>query len=319
MPRPTSATTIQRPDLGVLAYEYLMDAASRGFIGTTVLPIFEVPEQSADYPKIPIESLIKLPDTKRTAKGHYQRGDWSFETGTYSCEEYGWEEPVDDVEARLYSRFFDAEAVSTEIAIDHILRGHEKRVVTLLETGGSSSNVGTEWSTASTATPLANITTGKQAMRAAAGLEPNAIAMSKKVFENVLITSELKDAFKYTNPLEIGNMEAKRSLLAQYFGVEQILVGGAQYDAAKKGQTFSLSDLWDDEYVHLLRVSDGGQRLREPVYGRTFLWFEDAPQAVVVETYREEATRSTIVRARQHVDEAVIFSGAKYTLGNITA
>ena len=66
MPRPTSATTVQRPDLGALAYEYLIDAAARGFIGMSVMPLFEVPEKSSDYPVIPIESLVTDQDTKRT-------------------------------------------------------------------------------------------------------------------------------------------------------------------------------------------------------------------------------------------------------------
>ena len=145
------------------------------------------------------------------------------------------------------------------------------------------------------------------------------MAMSYKVFRNLLMVAEITDALKYTNPLEMGGEAAQRNMLATYFGVEQLLVGGAIYDSAKKGQSMSIADIWDDEYCHLLVVSDGGPRLREPAYGRTFLWFEDAPQTVVVESYREEDIRSTIVRARQHVDEAVIFSGAKYTLGNITA
>jgi hypothetical protein len=318
MPRPTSSTTIQRPDLGALAYEYMLDASQRGFIGLDILPIFEVSEQTAEYPIIPIESLIKEQDTKRSARGDYARGDWEFATGNYACEEYGWEEPVDDVEAKLYARFFDAEMVSTEIAVDRILRSHEKRIAALVF-ASADTNVSVEWSTAATATPRANIEAGRNAMRAASGVMPNAVAMGWVPFRNALNTAELKDALKYTNPIELGGLEVQKRVLAQYFGVDRILVGDAQRDSAKKGQSTVLADIWDDEYVALLRVSDGSPRLREPVYGRTFLWFEDSPQTVVVETYREEQKRSTIVRARQHVDEAVIFAGAKYVLGNITA
>jgi len=318
MPRPTSSTTIQRPDLGALAYEYMIDAASRGFICMSIMPIFEVIEKTADYPKIPIESLIKDQDTKRLANGNYQRGDWKFETGTYNCEEYGWEEPVDDVEARLYRRFFDAEQVSTEIAVDRILRGQERRCAALCF-ASADANIAIEWSTPATAVPRTNINAGKAAMRAASGLLPNALVMGYIAFTNALNTAELKDALKYTNPIELGGLEVQRRILATYFGVDQVLVGGAQYDSAKKGQSFTLADIWDDEYVALVRVSSGGVSLKEPAYGRTFLWQEDAPQEVVVESYREEARRATIVRARQHVDEAVIFSGAKYVLGNITA
>ena len=317
MPRPTSSTVIQRPDLGVLAYEYLMDSA--GYIGMDILPVFDVPEQSADYPIIPIEALIKDQDTRRTPRGDYNRGDWEFKTGTYKCEEFGWEEPVDDVERRLYNRFFDAEMVSTEIAVGRILRDYERRVAAVLEAGGGSATVTTEWSDADNATPRGDIETARNAMRAGSGLKPNTIAMGWVPFRNVMNTAEIKDALKYTNPVELGGEEAQKRILAQYFGVDSILVGDSQHDVAKKGQAHSLADIWDDEYVHLLRVSDGGMRLREPVYGRTFLWYEDSPQIVVVETYREEQRRADIVRARQHIDEAVIFAAAHYKLGNITA
>lgn len=317
MPRPTSATTLQRPDLGALAYEYLIDAPNRGFVGMEVMPIFEVPEQSADYPKIPIEALIKTKDTRRAARGTYNRGDWEFETGTYACEEHGWEEPVDDVEAALYSRYFDAEVISTEICVDAILRNHERRVATLLEANAITANVGTEWDVSATCTPRSDVETAREAMRAGYGILPNAIVMSYKVFRNVLRTTELKSALQYTNPIEIGSEEAQRRILGQYFGLD-ILVGSGQRDSAKKGQSYTLADLWDDEYVHLIRRSDMGGRLREPVYGRTFLWMADSPQSVMVESYREENKRSTIIRARQHVDEAVIFAGAAYKLGNIT-
>lgn len=321
MPRPTSGTTLQRPDLGALAYEYMFTASQRGFIGLEVMPVFPVPEQAADYPIIPIEAALKVPTTRRTARGAYPRGDWEFETGTYSCEEYGWEEPVDDVEARLYDRYFDAEDASTEIAVDHILRDHEKRVAAIAQdttVAVGSANVSTEWDNAANATPRSDVNDAKQSMRNSSGLMPNALAMSLKVMENLLLTDEIKDALKYTNPIEIGGFEAQRRVLAQYFGVERILIGGGIEDTAKKGQSYSLADIWDDEYVSLLVVSSGGPRLREAVFGRTFLWTEDSPGIINVDTYREEDIRSNIIRVRHHVDEATIFSGALYIMGNIT-
>jgi len=137
MPRPTSATTLQRADLGAIAYEYNLEASQRGFIGQRILPVFEVPEQSADYPKIPIEALIKIQDTKRGPRGHYNRSDYEFKTGTYSCEEFGWEEQVDDAEANLYRRYFDAEEVAIKRAVDVLLRGREVRIAAMLFNSGN--------------------------------------------------------------------------------------------------------------------------------------------------------------------------------------
>src|SRR3990172_5609632 len=156
MQRQTSATTIQRPDLGVLVYEYMMDSANRGFICLDLLPSFDVMEQSADYPVIPFEALLKLQSTARAPRGAYARGDYEFETGTYSCKENGWEEPVDDVERKLYRRFFDAEVVAALRAADIVLRPPEARVsaqgfnpANITQT----SAVAIEWDTAATCTP----------------------------------------------------------------------------------------------------------------------------------------------------------------------
>lgn len=323
MPRPTSSTTLQRPDLGAIAYEYMLEASQRGFIGMQLLPIKQVPQQSADYPKIPIEALLKMPaKIKRQARAAYARSDYEFETDTYACEEYGWEEPVDDVERALYQRFFDAEVVATTRAVDIILRNQEKRIADLLMSTGTipaTSDVGTEWSTLATCTPYANVEAAKLAMRAASGLLPNTIAMTYKIFRNVLGSSELRSKLMYTAPIELMSMDAQRNILAQYFGVGQVLVGNAIYDSAKKGQTFSLADIWDDEFILLAFVSAGGEDMKEPCVGRTMLWTPDSPTNLVTESYREEQTRSDIYRVRQNVDEAIIFAGAGYLLGNITA
>ena len=319
MPRPTSATTLQRPDLGAIAYEYNAEASQRGFIGLALLPIFEVSEQSADYPKIPIESLIKIQDTKRAPRANYGRSDYEFETGTYACEENGWEEPVDDSEANLYGRYFIAEEVAVKRATDILLRGQEVRIAAMMFNSGNFTvaDAAIPWNTSATAVPRTNVEAGKIAMRAASGLEPNVIAMSKKSFTYLMLTAEITTAFRYTNPIEIGGMEAQKRIMAQYFGVDRVLVGDAIKDTAKKGQVFSLGDIWDDEYVGLFKVSAGGNDLREPVVGRTFLWTADSPGNIVTEQYREEQRRSNIYRVRHNVDECFIFQGAGYLLGNI--
>jgi hypothetical protein len=320
MPRPTSTTTIQRPDLGVLVYEYVMNAADRGFICLDLLPLFEVGEQSADYPVIPFEALLKIQSTARAPRGAYPRGDYEFETGTYSCKENGWEEPVDDVERKLYRRFFDAEVVASLRATDILLRAQEARVAAKLFNTGNitqTSGVSVEWNTAATCTPREDVATAKEAMRAAGQPKPNVLVISEKVFNKLMLAKQVTDAFRYTSPFETAPFEAKKRLLAMFLDIDRVLVGGAIKDSAKKGKAISAADIWDDEYAGLFRVSAGGQDLREPCVGRTFLWTADSPQNVVTESYREEQTRSDIYRVRQYTDEAFIFTGAGYLLSNI--
>lgn len=177
--------------------------------------------------------------------------------------------------------------------------------------------VTTEWDTAATATPRADVLEAKTALRGATGVQVDSMAMSLKVYENVILTAELGDRLQYTTPIELMPMEAQIRVVAQYFQVSNLYIGGAQYDTAKKGQSYSLSDLWDDEYVLLFKRSEG-MDLQEAALGRTFLWTQDSPSNTVVETYREEDKRSDVYRVRQYTDEELIFAGAGYLLSNIT-
>lgn len=321
MPRPDSVSTIIRPDLGAVAYEYLMDAPAQGFIGMAILPIFETVLQSAQYPIIPLEAILKTKDTTRAARSNYQRDDYEFEMGNYACRDRGFEEALDDTERKMYANLFDAEEVATQRATNRVLRAQEKRIAAMLfnTSNLSHTNVSVEWSTAASATPLADITIGKKAMRAASGLLPNVVAMGWSVFVNALNTAELKDAFKYTSPIELGGYEAQRRALAQYFGIGEVHVGGAVKDTAGKGKATTIADIWDDEYILLARTPEMPQDLKEPSLGRTFLWIEDSPESLVVESYREEKIRSDVFRVRHNVDECFVFKGAGYLLGNITA
>lgn len=175
MPRPTSSTTLQRPDLASLAWEYNLNAPMAGFIGMQIMPLFPVSEQSAQYPVIPIESILKLKETGRAPRGKYNRSDYDFEADTYSCTENGWEEAVDDVERKLYTRYFDAETVATQRAMNVILRNQEKRIADMVFNTGNVTNtagVSIEWSTASSCTPRSDVLDAKITLRAATGRAP---------------------------------------------------------------------------------------------------------------------------------------------------
>jgi hypothetical protein len=60
--------------------------------------------------------------------------------------------------------------------------------------------------------------------------------------------------------------------------------------------------------------------IREPCIGRTFHWAQDGSSiGGTVEQYREEQTRSNVIRVRHDVDELIILPAAGHLLANITA
>lgn len=312
MPSPT--TTIQRRDLGEVVNEYVVGNAD-AYIGLQVMPIFQSSLQTGNYPVIAVEQMLKPRDVKRAPRGGYNRGDWGFEQGNFACVEYGWEEIIDDALARNYASYFDAEVVATKIATDVIMREQEKRIKTLVE-AASAHSVTNEWDDATNATPRKDVQTGIQTIIQNTGIMPNLLVMTYSNFQNLLITDELLQATKYTGAITAMGFEAQKRLVAQYLGVDRVAITNVVENGNGEGQTFSASQVWSNEYSALV-VTSGGSLNAAPCYGRSFLWVDDSPSNVNVESYREDAVRGSIVRARHYVDEKVLNSNCIYLLSNM--
>ena len=315
MPRPTSGTTIQRPDLASLAVEYVEKQDE--FIGLRLAPMFKVQSQSAEYPTYPKEAAVNLPDTKRAPRGDYNRTVWRFETDNYACVENGIEEPVDDVEVKLYARYFDAEAMAGKRAMRNVLRVQEKRILDIPQALSADASPTNEWDDPTNAVPLSDINTGKETILDATGMEPNALVIANTTFKDLGNVAAIVDRIKYTHP-GVKRGELTKELLAEYFGLAELLVSRQGYNSADAGQAASMTKYWDEEYALLAIVQDG-QDLSEPGYMRTFLWTEDSPQNVVIESYRDDTVRGDVVRARQYTDEETIWAAAAYLMDNIVS
>jgi len=309
---------IFRPDLGVLVMEYV-EGVTMPFIGLEVMPVFRTAKQAASYPVIPKEALLKIPDTSRAPRGHYNRSDWAYERGQFATAEYAREEPVDDSERELFDQEAPgmADVVATMRAMSIIMRAQEKRIAdTIFNTSNFTANSLTnEWDDATNATPIDDINDGILAFRSQCGMLPDALIISYSTFLNFKVCDQIVDQIKYTFPgIDINKMNSLQ--LANLFGLPRVLVGGAIYDSAKEGLDASVADLWSNEYAALVKISSG-QDITQPGVGRTFLWTEDSPTNPVVEEYREEQVRSDIYRVRHNVSESLIQS--KNTSGTVVS
>jgi len=287
-----------------------IQSAMMGFIGLDIFPLFPTPEQSASYPVIPMEALLDADTDHRAPRGTYKRDDWEFERGYFVTSEKGREEPIDDTERKLFNREAPglADMVATQRAYQKIMRSQEKRIADKLFNASNftANAVTNEWDDATNATPVDDVSDGVAAFRLQCGMFPDALVISWPVFKNLKKCDQVVDRLKYTFPgIDLEKMTSAQ--LATLFDVPRVLVGGAVYNSAKKGLSASLANLWSTEYAALVKIGSG-MDITEPCVGRTFLWTEDSPANPIVEEYREEASRSDIIRVRHHVDEALIQS-----------
>lgn len=322
MPSPSSSLATLRPDLAGSLEEFNLLADRMGFIAPRVLPVIEVMKQSGNFGIIPVEQLLGERSTARASGSGYSRGSWKFEPGTYATEEHGWEEPIDDREAAQYRDYFDAEVVSTQRALDAVLRNAEIRAADLLFNATTwaahKTAVTNEWDDAANATPITDVHNGKKAIYAASGMWPNALIVNVKVAENLAMCDQIVDRSKSQGFMDVRKGAITHQQLAMALGIEELIVAGAPKNTANDGQAVSLSPIWSDEYAMLAVVARTADP-REVCVGRTFHWAEDGSAVGgTVETYRDETIRGDVVRVRHDVDEKVRYVQCAHLFENIT-
>lgn len=316
MPRLSAASGTPRPQLQKIAMEHI--ETQEDFVGLKVLPIFEVAEKAAEYPVITSESLLSMPSTKRAPRAGYARDDYEFELDDYDCEEHGFEEPVDEVEAKLYARFFDAEEVAMLRALGVVLRTQEKRIADMLFNidNFTAHDATNEWDDGANATPVDDVNAGKKVIHDETGIRPNALIITYGTSLDLTTCTQIINRIKDID-ITVPDGQISAKTLARIFQIDQVLIAGGRYNTAKKGQDAVKADIWNSEYA-MLAVVNSGKDIRRPQIGRTFLWTTDSPVNAMVESYEEEKTRSTIIRCRHHSDEELLNIETGYLLGNIT-
>lgn len=322
MPSPSSSLSTLRPDLASSFEAFDLEAEKEGYIARKVMPTVDVASQAGTFGKIPLAQLLQQRDTKRAPGSGYARGNFTFDTSTYACEEHGAEEPIDDREAKMYAEYFDAEVISTRRAYNAVLRNAEKRVAdavfnTTTWTGASLTTdvSGTPWATIASAVPLTNVESAVQKVYDGSGLWPNALVINRKGFRNLRNTAQVIDRIASSGA---GNRnlasDVTVDMLAQAFDLDYIIVAGGSYNSAAEGQTATPAQLWSSTYAMVCKVAVG-RDFREPCIGRSFHWGADGSNIDgAVESYRDESVRANIVRIRHDVDEIVLYAQAGHLL-----
>lgn len=327
MPSPSSVIT--RFELGSTFSEFNIKMNQLGYIGASVLRPRLVGKNAADVGKVPLKELLQAAGktNKRAPGSGYNRDNFKFDKYSYSVSEYGKEAPLDDAQLAMYGDIIDAEAISADRAEDSVLAEYERDAAaavydTATWTGASLTTVGSDWTNASSGKPITDITNACEKVALGSAIEPNALIINKTQWRNFSLNAEIIDRIKYT---QTPTQAQIASDLAGLFGLKYIFVaggmGGGFKNTAKEGQAASISRIWASDKAMVCRVAESDDP-QEPCIGRTFMWDGDGPGApgdggklaVIMEQYREEASRSTVFRARNNRDIVIMYAAAGHLL-----
>lgn len=290
---------------------------SAGFIGARACPPLPVMARAGQYPRIQINAadLLRNEAKGRGPTANYARIARAVTTDTYTCQEYGLEELVDDSERNDYSRFFDMEAQAVKNIMRQVQLAHELRVSTVVN--DRATWTATTSATAYTAANLASFDLGldidicKQAIASRGESVDNlTVVMSLNMFNLARASTRIQNRIRgtiSTDSLLVLNKEA----LASALEVKEVLVGNNYYDTTAQGITTSMSAIWGDTNIWIGNVSpfSGPESFFSGGAMATLFWQQDG-DIFQTETYREEDRRSEVVRCRQSTTEKVINANA---------
>lgn len=286
---------------------------SANFIGARACPPLPVGNRAGQYPRIQIDAgdLLRDEAKGRGPGASYSRIQRAITTDTYTCQEYGLEELVDDSERNDYSRFFDMEAQAVKNIMRQVQLAHERRVQTLLNARATwtATTAVTSYTTANIATFNVglDVDTCKQAI-ASRGEDVSALTavMSLTVFNNIRASAQLQNRVRGALSTDTYLVLDKEAVAAA-LGLKEVLVGNNYYDTTAQGVTSSLSAIWTDTNIWLGNVKpfSGPESYFSGGAAATLFWQQDG-DIFQTETYREEQARSEVVRCRQYTSEKVI-------------
>lgn len=313
-----NTAAIIRHDLNAFVEE--ASAVDKLFLGEKLLPIYSVPTRAGIFPKIKTGTgdLLKKEATLRAPTGTYNETIRKFETDTYECVDRGLEERIDDVTVRDYSRFFDVEVLTSKLIMRQVKMDYESRVLDMfVGSKAISGTAGIGFAKGTTASPTgakANLATfdfptlvleALSKMRAR-GEEPNTMVMSQQQFDFIRRTT-LLNTFLFGNIATqgVGTKIVNSQDLAKTFGISNVYISNAHYDAGGRMALGALTALWPSQQYVFVGNVQGGEVSAGGV-GRTIVWSKDGSGLFTTETYRSEPRRGDMVRVRHHTDEKIV-------------
>ena len=301
-----NTNAIPRADIAQAVFEANSNSSALPFIGTSVYPVFAVPASTGQYVKIDLgPAEVFNPDALKTAPGaNRPRVTRRFNSDTYATQSYELEELLPDESSSDLSCYFDVEVASASFLGNQLMIGHEQRVADLLFGSGFTAIAPVAAYTAGSADTLDVSQDVDNALveLAKKNVMADTLVMSLQVFNRIRRSTKLLN--NIFGPTKVAARPASAQEVAEALNVDQVLIGRASKNGAKKGQSYSGSFIWNNTKIAVCKLGSG--EFTSGGLGRTLLWSEDSPTPLVAETYRDEARRSNVIRARQNVVEKTI-------------
>ncbi len=245
MPQPTSGDVHVDTLLTQVSTAYMQ--APEKFVADRVFPILPVTFKSDKIAKYDKQPWMRDQAKPRALSTESAGSGYTVTTQDYSCDVYALHIDIDDqVRANSQVPFSPDRDATAWLSNALRLQREIKFMTEYFATGkwgnewaGVTSDAGTnefiQWDQSTGSTPVQNVIEACTAVEKSTGLRPNVGVISREVFDQLKVHSDLRDYFKYTTSESID-----RAMMARLFELDEVVVASAAYDSAAEGAAASM-------------------------------------------------------------------------------
>jgi len=295
---------------------YIQDAAN--FVADRVFPNIPVTKQSdryftysrADFNRDEME--VRAPGTESAGNGYDLDS-----TPTYYCPVYAFHKDIAD---QIRSNTDNPLSPDRDATIFVTQKALIRREVTFAQkyfgpgiwnygslgvSSAPGANQFLQWDNANS-TPIEDIRKGRRTVQEATGFKPNIGLMGKLVFDTLIDHPEFIDRIKYNFAQGVAAV-ANEQIIAQLFGLDEVLVMEAVYNTAKRGESEASRFIGGPHMLLAYRTKTPG--IMVPSAGYTFSWngwMGATGMGHRIKSFRREKLESDRVEIQMSYDQKVV-------------
>lgn len=239
------------------------------YIGLRLMPVIPQMHKSGTYFTYDKRAQLAYPDDALGVRGSPNEITRSRGTGSFTTAPYGYKDFVDNSELQNADAPLDDLADATGGLLEALAFREELRIATIMTTAGNYAGNTTalgstvRWDDTGS-NPIGDIQAARNALWTGRGPGKVVAFTSLDVWTAMQSNAQLQSLFQYTKD---GLLKPEQ--WANYFGIDELLIGAARKDTANEGQTASYSRVWGTDVFGLVRVATTPS-IRNASFGFTF-------------------------------------------------
>jgi hypothetical protein len=243
--------------------------------------------------------------------------DYTLSSDSYFCDDHALESAVPDEERDNADAPLQPEVDRVEHLTDRILLQQEIGLVQTLAhesvPGADLVGTGADWSDEGN-DPVAAVEAARAAIIAAVQQPPNTLVLPQAVYTALRHHPAIVDRIRYSQLGVVGP-----GVLAELLDVERVLIARAMRNTAPRGAAPVLVPVWGRDAMLAYIPARPSLKCIAPVL--TFTWSQavGSSRGTIVQTWREERRKATMVRVQKYYDHKRVAPGAAWMFRNAIA